>query len=290
MRMGRLALFALAACLGAAAVVLPAVAGSETGPTVEAVNSNGVYGEQHHSWMPSQVTVTSGGVVTIQNSSATVPHGVEWVGGAPTPSCNGVPGASSGQPRSGTSWSGTCTFSQPGTYTFYCTVHGAEMTGTVTVNANGTITMTTSTGTSETGSAPAGVSPQAPAAPGPQLQASSPLAGAASEALKLAARQRGAAVRGAIAISQAGAGGRLEVDLLASSASLASAGRVAQVRVGKLVRAHLAAGKTTFAVPLTARGRRALHRHGRLRLSVKVVVTPPSGSATTIIRRVAIRP
>ncbi len=39
---------------------------------------------------------------------------------------------------SGTKWSGACTFTQAGTYTFFCTVHGSEMTGTITVNTGGT--------------------------------------------------------------------------------------------------------------------------------------------------------
>ena len=116
------------------------------------------------------------------------------------------------------------------------------------------------------------------------------LAGAPSEALKLASRQRGTVVRGTVAISQAGAGARLEVDLLTSSASLASARRAAQVRVGKLVRVHLATGKTSFVVPLSVRGRRALRRHRRLRLSVKVTIRPLSGSATKVIRAVVVRP
>jgi plastocyanin len=250
----------LLAVFGVVAVALPALAASETSPAIEAVNKpgSGAYGEEHHAWSPAQVSILAGGVVTLRNPSA-IAHGVQWVSGPATPACAGGVPVGTSPSASGTNWSGTCTFTQPGTYTFYCTVHGAEMSGTVTVAAAG-------------------------AAPPPL--AASPLAGSASEAVKLAPSQHGKTVRGSVAISSAGAGGRLQVELLASAASLARAGSAAQARVGRSVRASLPEGKVSFAVPLVARAKRALHRHGHLRLSVKVIVTPPSGPATTITRHV----
>src|SRR5438445_728401 len=171
------------AVLAGLAVALPALAASGASPAIEAVNKpgSGPYAEEHHAWSPSAVSVVAGGAVTIRNPSE-IPHGVQWVRGPSTPTCSsGVPVATSAT-RFGTNWSGTCTFTQPGTYTFYCTVHGAEMTGTVTVAAAG--------------------------APPPPL-AASPLAGSASEALKLAASQHGKTVRGSVAISSTAAAGRL---------------------------------------------------------------------------------
>ena len=106
---------------------LPGVAGSETTPTIEAVNNGGVYGEMHM-WVPSAATVGPGGTVTFQNTGAVVPHGVVWSGGPQTPSCSGVP-----LDRGETNWKGSCTFSKPGSYTFYCYVHPSEMRGTITV-------------------------------------------------------------------------------------------------------------------------------------------------------------
>ncbi len=243
----------------AAVVALPAVAASETSPVIEAVNKpgSGAYAEEHHAWSPARASVVAGGAVTIRNPG-TVPHGVHWIGGPATPACSsGVPVGTSAA-ASGTKWSGTCTFAQAGTYTFYCTVHGAEMTGTVTASAAG-----------------------APPAP----SEGSPLAGSASEAIKLASNQHGKAVHGSVAISLAGAGGRLEVDLLANSASLASA---RQVRVGRIVRTELQAGKVSFSVPLNARARGALRRHGRLGLSVKVTVTLAGGSAVSSTRHIVL--
>jgi plastocyanin len=277
--------FLLAAALGAAVVVLPAIAASETAPTtVTAVNTEGIYKEQHHYWSPSAATVSVGGAVAFKNPYPEVAHGFEWTGGPPPPSCPGVPVGSSG-----TNWHGECTFTQPGTYTFRCTVHPTEMTGTVTVNANGTTTTTTTpTGTTTsttttTTTVPGEIATGAAGAQG------SPLAGSASSALRVASRQRGKSVHGSVDISRAGAGGRLEVDLLAASASLASAGHQPKVRVGRLVRTALKAGKLSFSVSLNARARPALNRHHHLALTVRVEVTPASGSAVTVTRGVVVR-
>ncbi len=111
-----------------AVAALPAVAGSETSPTIEAVNQGGPYGEQTHSWVPPTATVGAGAAVTFQNTGTVVPHGVVWSGGPETPSCSGVP-----LDRGETNWKGSCTFSKPGSYTFYCYVHPSEMRGTITV-------------------------------------------------------------------------------------------------------------------------------------------------------------
>jgi plastocyanin len=117
----------------AAGGALPAVAVSETTPTIEAVN----VGAYYHEWKPSQATVAEGGAVKFTNPSE-VPHGLEWTGtsGQPTPGCaGGVPVNSSG-----TNWQGQCTFTHPGTYTFRCTVHPTEMTGAITVSGTASAT------------------------------------------------------------------------------------------------------------------------------------------------------
>jgi plastocyanin len=265
--------------LGVATALLPAIASSETTPTVEAVNTagSGLYAEEHHSWSPSQVSVGAGGVITFSNSSE-VPHGIEWRS-ALKPTCEEGAGkvpVGTSPAASGTKWSGTCTFSQAGTYTFWCTVHGPEMTGTVTVNPNGTTT-TTMTTVPSVPSTPTGTTPS------PKVEApSSPLVGAPS----LRASQHGTSVRGSLDISQAGAGARLEVDLLANSAALAKAKHSARVLVGRIARSSLAAGPQSFSVQLSAKARRALKRRHRLALTVKIVLTPPHGEPTTFTRSV----
>jgi plastocyanin len=294
------ALFPVTALLGAAVVILPAVAGSETTPTITAVNQPGggyYYGESHK-WSPATATVGADGIVTISNPTE-VNHGVEWVGGPATPVCSGVPTSTSAE-TSGKQWSGTCTFKTPGTYTFYCTVHGPEMTGTVTVDADGTVTtsMTTTTTTPSPASSTSPVITPTVGAPGTssgsqtsgaQTGPASPLAGSASSAVELPAVQRGASVHGSLDISSAGAGGRLEVQLLAARGSLASAARSQQVQVGRLLRSELQAGAAGFAVPLDGRGKRALHAHRRLELNVRIVLTPLSGQPVAITRSVLVR-
>jgi plastocyanin len=283
----RIFLILLVALLGAGVVVLPAVAGSETTPAIEAENKpgSGLYTEEHHAWTPSGATIGAGAAVAISNPSA-IAHGVRWVGGPATPSCSaGVPLAGSAQ-ASGTKWSGTCTFSQPGTYVFYCTVHGPEMTATITVNSNGATT-TNATTTPEAPSAVPG--PAANHTPIPEIGSlASPLVGSAAQAVRLPASQRGRAVRGSVSVSQAGAGGLLEVDLLAKGASLAGAGHGAKIQVGRLVRPALTAGALSFKVPLSARGKRALRARGRLPLSVRVLLSPPHGVTVKLTRNIVL--
>ena len=111
----------LAGVLGAAFVAVPAIA--ESSPTVS--------GTESLTWSPPEVTVTPGGTVTFQDTSASVPHGVVWEAGNPsTPACSGVP-VNKGE----TSWKGSCSFTNAGTYRYYCFVHGRSMSGRVNVGS-----------------------------------------------------------------------------------------------------------------------------------------------------------
>jgi plastocyanin len=375
----------------AAGGVLPAVAVSETTPTIEAVNGLGYYGT-YHEWKPAQATVAASGAVTFSNPTE-VAHGVEWRS-AIKPSCEEGPGkvpVGTTPAASGTKWSGECTFSQPGAYTFYCTVHGPEMTGTITVpgtasattdevteatptmaTLNGTIkpegntteyhfeygtttlsehvtsTVTLSSadfsshqvsaaltalipstkyhaelvanygagktmvlGGEETFTTATTVSPQPPPSSPPPTATTSttttsesvttapatPTATALLPALpgppllggpSLRADQHGSTVRGSLDISPTGAGGRLEVDLLANAASLSKTGRSGAVRVGRLVRVAVSAGRFSFSVHLTRGAQHALIRHHHLALSVKIALTPPNGIAVTLTRTVVV--
>jgi plastocyanin len=482
----------LAALAGFAAASLPSIASSATTATVEAINEPAnQYSEERHHWEPPQVAVTtSTGKVTFINSSMTVPHGIVWNKPPATPSCEEGPNQVPVSPAKpgGYNWKGACTFSQEGVYSYYCSVHGLAMSGTVYVNASGTIppppptantgeaTSLTEMGATLNGTvnpngqptfyyfnygktasygektpeqpagegtvaqpAPAAVSslsagtvyhfqlvatyasgksttlgadrtfttvspPGAPAAitgaatsvtetgatlagtvnpdgqpttyvfkygtttsygqstearsadtdkvphavsvpvsgllpgttyhfelvaenasgpapgadrmfttaslssppsePSPSTTTSTPppppttttltepppgppIAGSPS----LRATQHGSSVRGSLNVSQTGAGGHLEVDLLAKSASLATVRRSgpAAVRVGRLVRASVSAGKVSFSVPLTARGKSALRRHHRLALTVKITLTPTQGAAVSTTRSVTLR-
>ncbi len=266
--------------LALALVVLPAVAGSETTPSISAYNEPGIYGT--HSWTPATATVAPGGTVKFANPYSETPHGLKFTGGSAgaTPTCSGIP-AAAGEPSGAVSWSGECTFSAPGTYTFVCTVH-AEMRGTITVAPDGSTTVTTTTPTSTEPAAPG-----APGPGGPSGVGGSPFV-AGAHALRLASAQHGAAVRGSIDVSAAGAGGRLEVALLASGASLGAGRHSSRVRIGRYVRASVHAGIVAFDVGLTARGRAALHRRPRLAVSVRVLLTPVTGTPGVLTRNVVL--
>jgi plastocyanin len=118
----------LAGVLGAVFVVVPAIA--ESSPTVS--------GTESLMWSPREVSVKPGGMVTFQNTSSSVPHGIVWEAGNPsTPPCSGVP-VNKGE----TNWKGTCTFTSAGTYRYFCFVHGKAMSGTVTVGSSTPPTVT----------------------------------------------------------------------------------------------------------------------------------------------------
>jgi plastocyanin len=285
MRLRRYGFLLVCALLGATVAVLPAVAGSETGPTVNAESNAKTCGYYTNCWVPPQVELTAPGTVTFKNASG-VPHGVVWSSVPVTPSCNGVPVNSFS-----TSFSGTCSFAQPGTYRFYCAYHGTSMSGAITVNPTGTTTTTTTTATQPGGTTtttqPAGTT-STPV--GGSVSASPPPTAGSVAVLSLARSQRGRAVRGSVQVPSADAGGRLEVDLLASPASLARAGAAAPARVGRLVRTSLHAGKLSFSVPLKARARGALVRYHHLPLTVKIVLTPRQGTPSSSTRSIVLHP
>ncbi len=151
-------------------------------------------------------------------------------------------------------WSETCTFTVPGTYDFICEFHAPGMAGRVIVEAP------TPTPTPEGTAAPvATATPGATATPVPPSGGTAP---PAKLAVTLAARQRGARVRGTARVPAAGS--RLEVTLRAHGA-----------RVGHWVAGRAAKGTARFSVPVNAKARRALP----LAISVTVVLTPPGGKA-----------
>src|SRR5215475_1752801 len=112
---------ALVTALGGALLSFGVVSGLAADSTIEAAGGAGTY-----HWQPNTATINPNGTVEFKNMES-IPHAVTWTGGPETPSCPGVPTAGS------TGWSGTCTFVQSGSYTFHCTVHPTEMTGTITV-------------------------------------------------------------------------------------------------------------------------------------------------------------
>jgi len=79
----------------------------------------------NNAFTPRDTAVQTGGTVTWTWNSGTTPHNVTYTGG-PTP----LPTSSSNQ--SGTTTFST-TFTAVGKYTYHCTIHPTQMTGSVTV-------------------------------------------------------------------------------------------------------------------------------------------------------------
>jgi hypothetical protein len=273
-----LVLFALAALIGAAVAVLPALAAAPSEAKLE-VNENCVEANWPCWATPgsgspaSKLTIATGGEIMFADKATTAAT-VVWVGSAPA--CTGVPTSAI------TGWEGKCKFEQPGTYTFESSTLWPEYIKYEVVVEGA------STGTTPTTTAPTTIpTTPTPTPSEPSHDSGSPLEGG-SKALKLAGSQHGSTVHGQVKVSQAGSGGRLEVGLFATSASLAKAGHSSQVLVGRLMRSSLRAGSASFSVPLSAKGNTALRRHRRLTLTVKITLTPLHRAAVTVTRGIVV--
>jgi plastocyanin len=253
-------------------VGVPALAGPQQAPpatgTFTAVDA-GTSGhwDANHDPNSSSLTVAPHGTVTFSYPMGGTFHNVSFTS-AEKPVCTGLPG---NDPSTwGPGWSGTCTFDQPGTYSFVCAVH-PTMTGSVTV-PEPAATATPSPGASPTPTPVYGVTPTPTPAPSPQKTLK----------VALAARQKGRHVRGSVQVQSAGT--RLEVTL---SARLT--GRRA-VRVGHWLKVSAPAGRVAFSVPLIAQARRTLARRHRLAVTVRVALTPPGGYPLSRAAKVTVRP
>jgi hypothetical protein len=291
-------LLALVALTGAAVAVIPALAASSE--AMLELNKNCVKSDWP-CWTSAAganppptytTTIAAGGSVTFVDHSQ-VAANIVWKTST-APAC--APSVPVSPTPAASEWEGKCTFEKPGTYEFESPGLFYPSGYKIVVEGAGTGTTTTST-TNSTSSSPGASNPSlgsgtqtqpgVTAGPG---QAGSVFVGSASSAYKLPSVQHGQSVHGSLDLSQAGAGGRLEVELLATGASLAGAGRSPHVEVGRLVRSSLAAGTVKFAVSLDAKAKRALHARGHLTLAVKLLLTPAQGMATTVTRSVILRP
>jgi plastocyanin len=279
---------------GAAVAALPSLATGSSPP------SSASFTAVDYAWEVSggtstQATIAQGGTATFSYPSGYSHHNADFSGGPQPSSCTQTAGPSSGpvpplpaQPTA-PGWGGTCTFNTPGTYTFHCDLH-PFMSATIVVQAPGTTT-TTTTGTTSTGhsstTTPGTTTPGTSTAPGGGPgPGGSPLAGTAAKAIAIATRQRGAVLHGSVRVSPAGAGGQLTVDLFATRTALTSARRPGLARVGQLARRSVPAGIVRFSISLDAAARRALGRHGRLKLTVRIAVVSPRGVKASVTRTV----
>jgi plastocyanin len=262
---GRAPRFLLVLPFAAASVFLYASGSIAAGPTIEAAGG----GNSSYYWNPGHIDTSTGESVAFSNSSPTVPHGITWTGGPGTPACSEVP-IDGGKE----SWSGTCNFTEAGTYTFVCYIHPTEMKGTITVDSAGP--------TPPTDPNP----PEAPGSPGSSGPGGPADSGAIATGLKLAKTQRGGAVRGSIDLP---AGGELEVELLGARSSLFDTTQTGKIRVGRLVRSALPPGRAAFTVSLERVARRALRSRGSLPVTAVVSVAAPGGATFERNRRVLMK-
>src|ERR1700754_3259818 len=131
--------------LAAAAAVLVAVPAGALGqgPASYTASDSATANPDTFRWFVSGTTgtdaaITAGGTVTFSSpTSAVRSHNVDFTD-AVKPTCQlstgGAPSTAPMPAMPAREWSGTCTFSQPGTYHFVCDLHPA-MTGTITVAA-----------------------------------------------------------------------------------------------------------------------------------------------------------
>lgn len=325
----------VAAVLGAAVAIAPALAAGSSAPSeVRLEVAEHCYFAEWSCWNvegsnPEDIrqiqpfTIAQGGTVSFEDNEARYPTDVLWKGTAP--SCtSGVPST----PKTG--WKGTCTFANAGEYEFESQdlfndgtfdyteykviVEGtgggttSTTTTTTTTTTAPTTTATTPTTTTTTPAtmpattAPGSTTPTATTSTQPSgggatttttpgsTETSPPQSGGGPVAkLALASAQHGDAVHGTVQIPAADGGARLEIELLAQSASLARAKQRGSSRVGRFVRYSAPAGTVSFTVSLDAQAKSALRRHHKLALTVKIVLTPKHGAAMTLARSVVVR-
>jgi hypothetical protein len=320
MRPRTLLLLALAALLGAAVAVLPALAAAPSETKLE-VNENCVelnwpcWATPGSELPASKITIAPGDEVKFTDHATTAAT-VSWAGSAPT--CSGIPASAT------TAWEGTCKFEQEGTYRFESstlfndginnytkyeivvenaststtstttTTTPTTTTATLTTTAPTITTPTTPTPTPTTSTQPSSggttdTTVSAASTPGAIEMPRPPAGNHTLATLALANAQHGGVVHGTVQIPAAESGARLEIELLAQGASLAKVKRSGSSRVGRFVRSSAPAGAVSFTVSLDAQAKRALHRHHKLAITLKIVLTPLHGAALTLTRNLDLR-
>jgi hypothetical protein len=81
-------------------------------------------------------------------------------------------------------------------------------------------------------------------------------------------------------------GSTVLIQLLSRKAQFA---RAKLVLAGRGLQRGVARGKRRFYAKLNAKAKRALKKHGKLRLTVRLTITPPGGSPVTASRKVTVR-
>jgi plastocyanin len=273
------ALLALAAGAGAAFAVAAPGAGAPTTASFTAVD---------FSWLTSgggdTATIAAGGTVTFSYPSGMSAHNVDFDTNQPTSCTQTSPSGGGGVPPlpatpTPEGWAGSCRFNTPGTYAFHCDMHPTTMKAKVVVEAPGSTTGTTTGGSTS----PTGTS--GTTTPG----SGNSTAPTAKPSAKVTRRQTGTTVRGSVT-TPAGAS-KIVVTAFVSNRALSThrPKKARRVQVGSQTKHSTGTAGASFAVKLNATARRALHRRHRLFVSVRIVVTPGTGTAATTTATVTLR-
>jgi plastocyanin len=305
LRIALLAL-ALAAAGGMTATIAHGDNPSSTA-TFKTVDGIEVFQRVQGSGSSTTADIVIGGTVTFTNSSVET-HNVDFdASGQGGVSCQQTSGGTASSalrfPNSPTdgSWSGACTFTRAGTYSFMCDEH-AGMTGTVVVSdpaaPPGTTTATTPTTTTPTGTIPPGGTPTTtpPATTTPTAErtptpssAQTPTGNATALSVTVKLVQRGSSVRGTISGARSSA--RARITLMARRSALGLAGRAATpVGVGSIGARTTTNGTLAFVVKLNGKARAALARRGRLPVTLLVSAPSVTGTATAKTFKIVMRP
>jgi plastocyanin len=280
--------FAVVAGIGALLVGGAAQSQTPTTATIVALSTENTF--KTSSGAAASATIQAGGKVEFSYPAASVTrrHNVVFTGATAPSLCTQTEGPSSGSvpplPSVATApgWAGNCVFDTVGPYPFVCSIH-PNMTGLITVVA------------ADVAPPP----PPPPAPPGPEqpppdtgMPPAPPppppyLRIPAASALRLAAVQRGFAIRGSIKVTSAGS--RLLARAFVRRKALYGGARTLEVEIGRQVRRSVGPGRVAFAVALNAAARKALRRNRRLAISLRLTVTPSAGEAYTAKRPVLLR-
>jgi plastocyanin len=287
----------IALLAGAAAGVLPAL-------SAHAADTNS-FTAVDFQWQSATgghtLTISPGDTVSFSYPSGASMHNADF-GSSALPSACTVNGTSQSPPipsvPTAPGWSAACTFTAAGTYVFHCDLH-PSMTGTIFVGTTPTTTTTTSTTTvTTTTTTPTGttgtytVTPPTTTTTTPAPTPAPLLAGPARRAVRVPSRQRGTSVRGAVDLGAGARGARMRVTLLVARRQLRGlrAARPGKLTiVGRLRLGRLSPGLRRFAVGLSRVGAAALHRRGRLDLTVEIALTPRAGNSLEVTRHVRLR-
>ncbi len=180
----------------------------------------------------------------------------------------------------------TPTTTTPTTTTPTTTSTTPTTTGTTPTTTSTTPTQTTATTSQATAAPPiqTGTGQQPAGGSSSPLHANTPHDSLQGGSLRLATSQT-LSVHGSIEVAQAGS--RLEIELLAPSASIATAAR--SVVVGHLLKAKVSAGRFSFKIAPSGRLQSVLTRRGQIALTVRIVLTPPHGTRLTRTLTVTLR-